>query len=86
MRGSDLGEAMASVVDRIVSVREGTGTLDRPVRWEGRHELFGGLPSRDGNERHFGRKVTDWIPSSDNVGHPRRGARGTGLEPDLGRV
>ena len=31
MRGSDLAEAMASAVDRIVSAREGTGTLDRAI-------------------------------------------------------
>ena len=31
MRGSDLAEAMASVVDRIVSAREGTGALDRAI-------------------------------------------------------
>ena len=31
MRGSDLVEAMASAVDRIVSVREGTSALDRAI-------------------------------------------------------
>ena len=31
MRGSDLAEAMASAVDRIVSAREGTGALDRAI-------------------------------------------------------
>ena len=31
MRGSDLAEAMASAVDRIVSAREGTSTLDRAI-------------------------------------------------------
>ena len=31
MRGSDLAEAMASTVDRIVSAREGTGALDRVI-------------------------------------------------------
>ena len=31
MRGSDLAEAMASAVDRIVSVREGIGALDRAM-------------------------------------------------------
>ena len=31
MRGSDLTEAMASSVDRIVSAREGTGALDRAI-------------------------------------------------------
>ena len=50
MRGSDLAEAMASVVDRIVSARKGTGTLYRAIEAvvstiEGRHELLGGLPS-----------------------------------------
>ena len=31
MRGSDLAEAMASVVDRIVSACEGTSALDRAI-------------------------------------------------------
>ena len=31
MRGSELAEAMASTVDWIVSVREGTGALDRAI-------------------------------------------------------
>ena len=31
MRGSDIAEAMASDVDRIVSAREGTGALDRAI-------------------------------------------------------
>ena len=31
VRGSDLAEAMASAVDRIVSAREGTGALDRAI-------------------------------------------------------
>ena len=31
MRGSDLSEAMAPAVDRIVSAREGTGALDRAI-------------------------------------------------------
>ena len=31
MRGSDLVEAMASVVDRIVSAHEGTSALDRAI-------------------------------------------------------
>ena len=31
MRWSDLAEAMASAVDRIVSAREGTGALDRAI-------------------------------------------------------
>ena len=31
MRGSDLAEAMASAVDRIVSGREGTIALDRSI-------------------------------------------------------
>ena len=31
MRGSDLAEAMASAVDRIVSAREGIGALDRAI-------------------------------------------------------
>ena len=31
MRGSDLAEAMASAVDRIVSAREDTGALDRAI-------------------------------------------------------
>jgi hypothetical protein len=31
MRGADLAEAMASGVDRIVSVREGAGALDRAI-------------------------------------------------------
>ena len=31
MRGSDLAEAMASAVDRIVNAREGTGALDRAI-------------------------------------------------------
>ena len=31
MRGSELAEAMASVIDRIVSAREGTSTLDRAI-------------------------------------------------------
>ena len=31
MRGSELAEAMASALDRIVSAREGTGALDRAI-------------------------------------------------------
>ena len=31
MRGSELAEAMAVAVDRLVSAREGTGTLDRAI-------------------------------------------------------
>ena len=31
MRGSDLVEAMASAMDRIVSAREGTGALNRAI-------------------------------------------------------
>ena len=31
MRGSDLAEAMASAVDRMVNAREGTGALDRAI-------------------------------------------------------
>ena len=31
MRGSELAEAMAAAVDRIVSAREGTGALDRAI-------------------------------------------------------
>ena len=31
MRGSELAEAMAPVVDRIVNVREGTSALDRAI-------------------------------------------------------
>ena len=31
MRGSDVAEAMASAVDRIVSAREGIGALDRAI-------------------------------------------------------
>ena len=31
MRGSDLAEAMASAVDRLVNAREGTGALDRAI-------------------------------------------------------
>ena len=31
MRGSELAEAMASAVDRIVSVREGAGALSRAI-------------------------------------------------------
>ena len=31
MRGSDLVEAMASAVDRMVNAREGTGALDRAI-------------------------------------------------------
>ena len=31
MRGSDLAEAMASAVDRIVNAREGTGALNRAI-------------------------------------------------------
>ena len=31
MRGSELAEAVASAVDRIVSAREGTGALDRAI-------------------------------------------------------
>ena len=31
MRGSELAEAMASAVDQIVSVREGTSALNRAV-------------------------------------------------------
>ena len=32
MRGSELAEAMASAVDRIVSAREGTSALDRAIK------------------------------------------------------
>ena len=32
MRGSELAEAMASTVDQIVSVREGTDALDRAIK------------------------------------------------------
>ena len=31
MRGSDLAEAMASAVDRLVNAREGTSALDRAI-------------------------------------------------------
>ena len=31
MRGTELVEAMAATVDRLVSVREGTGALDRAI-------------------------------------------------------
>ena len=31
MRGSDLAEAMASAVDRLVNAREGSGALDRAI-------------------------------------------------------
>ena len=31
MRGSELAEAMAVAVDRLVSAREGTGALDRAI-------------------------------------------------------
>ena len=39
MRGSELAKAMASVVDRIVSAREGTCALDKAIEAIGR---FGG--------------------------------------------
>ena len=86
MRWSDLAEAMASAVDRIVSAREGTGSLDKAIeavvgtigRFSGKgcHELFGVLTGRDVNEGHSGREASCRIPSSGDAGHPCGGARG----------
>ena len=45
MRGLDLAEAMASVVNRIVSAREGTGALDRAI--EAVVRMIGRLSGKD---------------------------------------
>ena len=42
MRGSDLAEAMALAVDQIVSVREGSSTLDRAIEVVGTIGRFSG--------------------------------------------
>ena len=46
MRGSDLAEAMALAVDRIVSAREGTGALDRAIKAVVR--MIGWFSGKDG--------------------------------------
>ena len=96
MRGSELAEAMASTIELDSKCarghkrpRQGYRSDCRhnsPGRWEGHHELFGGLLSRDGNDGHSEGHATGQIRSGGNTGHPGRGARGTGRVPDLGRV
>ena len=52
MRGSDLAEAMASAVDRIVSAREGTDALDRAIE-----AVFGTI------SRFSGKDATSYLAS-----------------------
>ena len=85
MRGSNLAEAMASAVDRIVSAREGTDALDRAIeavvgtlgRFNGKDATsYFASYQADVNEGHSGREASSRIPSSGDAGHPRGGARG----------
>ena len=50
MRGSELAKAMAVAVDRLVSAREGTGTLDRAIE-----SIVGTI------DRFGGKNVTSYI-------------------------
>ena len=96
MRGSELTEAVAAIVDRIVSAREGTGTLDRAIEAiVGTIGRFSGRDVTSYLESYRAEMVMRDIPedrllarvsSGSDTEHPRKGARDTGRMPDLGRI
>ena len=85
MKGLELAEAKDSTVDRIVSACEGTSALNRAIgAIVGMIGRFGGKDVTSYLEA--GGQATSRIPSGGDAGHPHRGARGAGREPDQGRV
>ena len=87
MRGSDLAEAMASAVDRIVSACEGTGALDRAIEaGVGTIDRFSGKDATSYLASYRAEMVSSRIPSSGDARYPYGGSPGTGREPDLGGV
>ena len=91
MRGSELEEAMAMVVDRRErrwpqqGHRDGS-RHDRPFQHKRREEVLGGLLGQSDNARHLGGKVVVRIPVSSDTEHPCVGARGLGRLSGLDRI
>jgi hypothetical protein len=73
MRGSDLAEAMASVVDRIVSAHEGAGALDKAIEAVvGTIGRFGGKDATSYLEAYRAKMVMRDIPEDRRLaGFPR---------------
>ena len=73
MRGSEFVEAMASVVDRIVSAREGIGALDRAIEViVGTIGRFGGKDATSYLEAYRAEMVMRDIPEDRRLaGFPR---------------
>ena len=95
MRGSELVEAMAAAVDRIVSVGEGTGTPDRTIK--AIVEMIGWFSGKDVTKyleayrtemimRDVPREWRLYGPTSGDAEHPRGGAQGTNRVQKLGGV
>ena len=82
----DLAKAMASAVDRLVSAREGASALNKAIEAIiGTICWFGGKDATSYLEAYRAEMVMR-IPSGDDVGHPRGGARGMGRKSNLRRV
>ena len=73
MRGSELAEAMAVAVDRLVSAREGTGTLDRAIESiVGTIGRFGGKNATSYLEAYRAEMIMRDIPADRRLsGFPR---------------
>ena len=73
MRGSELAEAMASTVDRIVTAREGTSALDRAIEAiVGTIGRFGGKDTTSYLEAYRAEMVMRDIPEDRQLtGFPR---------------